>query len=130
MSPFYDVIGTTRACLYLLAIMAEVAEACSSRSAAGPTASSPSMEEDTPRRQLGRKRVRHEQEWKQAVRKSKRNSGKEYVTKKQKTVSPTALQLVFVLLSYKEQIWGSGLVLGLVSRGAASPFFLCDLYSC
>ena len=33
-------------------------------------------------------------------------------TKKQKTVSPTALQLVFMLLSYKEQIWGSGLVLG------------------
>ena len=123
MSPFCDVISTTRACLYLLAIMAEAAEACS----AGPTASSPSMEEDTPRRQLGRKRVRHEQEWKQVVRKSKRNSGKEYVTKKQKTVSPTALQLVF---SYKEQIWGSGLVLGLVSRGAASPFFLRDLYSC
>ena len=129
MSPFCDVISTTRACLYLLAIMAEAAEAAEACSA-GPTASSPSMEEDTPRRQLGRKRVRHEQEWKQAVRKSKRNSGKEYVSKKQKTVSPTALQLVFVLLSYKEQIWGSGLVLDLVSRGAASPFFLRDLYSC
>ena len=104
MSPFCDVIGTTRACLYLLAIMADAAVACSSRSAVGPTASSPPMEEDTPRRQLGRKQVRHEQEWKQTVRKTKRNSGKEYATKKQKTVSPTALQLVFALLFYKEQI--------------------------
>jgi len=32
--------------------------------------------------------VRHETEWQQADRKAKRNSGQEYVIKKNKTVSP------------------------------------------
>ena len=64
--------------------MAEAA--CTSRSVAGETPSRP--------RQLGRKRVRHETEWRQADRKAKRNSGQEYVNKK-KTVSPTVTVNLF-----------------------------------
>ena len=60
-----------------------MAEACSSCSVTGP-----SMEE-TPHRQLGRKRVRYEEEWQKAAQKMKRNSGQEYVTKKKKSVSTT-----------------------------------------
>ena len=62
--------------MFIPANMAEVAQACSSRSAASPST------EEMPRRQLGRKRVRHEEEWKRAARKMKCNSGQEYVTKK------------------------------------------------
>ena len=64
--------------------MAEAVEACSLRSVAGP-----SMEE-MPHRQMGHKRVRHEEKWQQAAQKTKRNSGQEYVTKKKKSVSPIA----------------------------------------
>ena len=84
MSAFCDVIRrscTKRLCVFIPANMAEVARACSSRSAAGPSTG------ETPRRQLGRKRVRHEEEWQQAAQKMKRNSGQEYVTKKKKTKS-------------------------------------------
>ena len=45
--------------------------------------------EVTPHRQLGRKRVRYEEEWQKAAQKMKRNSGQEYVTKKKKSVSTT-----------------------------------------
>ena len=85
--PYYYVITFTavhtRACLDSLGVMAQASLTLASTSC-------PSTEEPPNRhRQLGRKRVRHETEWKQADRKAKRNTGREYVTKKKKTVSPT-----------------------------------------